>query len=63
MLIFGGMLNTLQNDEPLEPLLSALARGFELGLQAPCVIAYRLEEGWDRPLADWQRQLVLPQAA
>ena len=62
MLIFGGMLNSLQNDEPLEPLLSALARGFELGLQAPCVIAYRLEDGWDRPLADWQRQLGLPQA-
>lgn len=63
MLIFGGMLNSLQNDDPLEPLLSALARGFELGLQAPCVIAYRLEEGWDRPLTDWQRQLGLPLAA
>ena len=63
MLIFGGMLKCLQNDEPLEPLLSALARGFELGLKAPCVIAHRLEDGWDRPLADWQRQLGLPLAA
>lgn len=60
MLIFGGMLKTLQDDEPLEPLLSALARGFELGLRAPCVIARRLEDGWDRPLADWQRELGLP---
>jgi ubiquinone biosynthesis protein Coq4 len=63
MLIFGGLLNSLQKDEPLEPLLSALARGFELGLTAPCVIAYRLEDGWDRPLADWQLELGLPLAA
>jgi ubiquinone biosynthesis protein COQ4 len=60
MLIFGGMLKTLQDDEPLEPLLSALARGFELGLRSPCVIARRLEDGWERPLADWQRELGLP---
>lgn len=59
LLIFGGMLSALQNDEPLEPLLSALARGFELGLKAECVIAQKLEEGWDRPLADWQRELRL----
>jgi ubiquinone biosynthesis protein Coq4 len=60
MLIFGGMLKTLQEDEPLEPLLTALARGFELGLRSPCVIARRLEEDWGRPLADWQRELGLP---
>jgi ubiquinone biosynthesis protein COQ4 len=53
------MLSALQNDEPLEPLLSALAQGFELGLKAECVIAQKLEEGWERPLADWQRQLRL----
>jgi ubiquinone biosynthesis protein COQ4 len=63
MLIFGGLLATLQNDEPLEPLLKALTRGFELGLKAPCVIAYKLEEGWNRPLADWQRELALPVSA
>ena len=43
-------------------MATALARGFGLGLQAPCVIAYRLEDGWDRPLADWQRELGLPVA-
>jgi ubiquinone biosynthesis protein COQ4 len=63
MLIFGGMLKTLQDDEPLEPLLSALVRGFELGLRTPCLIARRLEDGWDRPLADWQRELGLPLTA
>lgn len=60
MLIFGGLLRTLQDDEPLEPLLRALARGFALGLEADLVIAAKLEEGWERPLAEWRRQLNLP---
>jgi ubiquinone biosynthesis protein COQ4 len=60
MLIFGGMLTALQNDEPLAPLLHALARGFEMGLAARCVIAEKLEEGWQRPLAEWRQQLDLP---
>ena len=62
MLIFGGMLSTLQNDEPLEPLLHALARGFELGLRAKCVIGQKLEEGWDRPLLQWRQELDLTSA-
>ncbi|MEO1001579.1 MAG: Coq4 family protein [Cyanobacteria bacterium J06638_7] len=60
MLIFGGILKALQEDEPLEPLLRSLARGFELGLRSPCLIAQKLEEGWQRPLSDWQDQLGLP---
>ncbi len=32
------------------------SRGFDLGLQDDGVVAQKLEEGWDRPLADWQRQ-------
>ena len=60
MLIFGGMLSALQNDEPLEPLLRALARGFEMGLSAQCMIAQKLEQGWERPLRDWRQQLGLP---
>lgn len=60
MLIFGGLLVALQQDEPLEPLLSALSRGFEMGLRADCVIAHKLEEGWDRPLRAWQQELGLP---
>jgi len=62
MLIFGGLLSTLQNDEPLEPVLHALARGFEMGLRAKCVIAQKLEEGWDRPLLQWRQELDLPLA-
>ncbi|MCP9850879.1 Coq4 family protein [Cyanobium sp. Morenito 9A2] len=62
LLIFGGLLSDLQEDEPLEPLLRALARGFELGLAARCLISVKLEEGWERPLADWRKELGLPQA-
>ena len=60
MLIFGGMLSALQNDESLAPMLRALARGFQLGLEADLVIARKLEEGWDRPLKDWRQELKLP---
>ena len=60
MLIFGGMLSALQNDESLAPMLRALARGFQLGLEAELVIARKLEEGWDRPLKDWRQELKLP---
>lgn len=59
MLIFGGMLSTLQNDKPLEPLLHALSRGFELGLAAKCVISYKLEDNWERPLSEWRQELKL----
>jgi len=59
MLIFGGMLAALQNDEPLAPMLRALARGFQLGLDAELVIARKLEEGWDRPLQEWRQELKL----
>ena len=60
MLIFGGMLAALQNDEPLAPMLRALARGFQLGLDADLVIARKLEDGWDKPLQQWREELHLP---
>jgi ubiquinone biosynthesis protein Coq4 len=61
MLIFGGMLKVLQDDQPLEPLLQALSRGFQLGMAARCVISYKLEDGWERPLSEWRRELQLPE--
>ena len=61
MLIFGGMLTALQNDEPLAPMLRALAKGFQMGLDAELVISRKLEEGWDRPLNEWRSELRLPE--
>lgn len=52
MLIFGSMLSSLKNDEPLEPLLRALAHGYQMGLDAELVVSRKLEEDWDRPLKD-----------
>ncbi len=60
MLIFGGMLNSLQNGESLEPMLKALARGFQMGLEAELVIARKLEDNWERPLLEWKQELKLP---
>ena len=60
MLIFGSMLSSLQNDDPLEPLLRALAHGFQMGLDAELVVSRKLEEGWERPLNDWRKELKLP---
>ncbi len=60
LLIFGSMLSTLQDDESMEPLLRALSKGFQIGLDADLVIAQKLEEGWDRPISDWRRHLNLP---
>ena len=62
LLIFGGMLKTLQEDEPLEELLHAISRGFEMGLKAECVVAYKLEEAWHKPLSEWRAELKLPQS-
>ena len=38
--VIGGLLGTLQD---YEPLLRALARGFEMGLAARCLISAKLE--------------------
>lgn len=62
MLIFGGLLSALQNNESLAPLLRALAHGFQMGLDADLVIARKLEDGWERPLQEWRRDLKLPSA-
>ena len=57
LLLAGSLLRALQNDEPLEPLLSAISRGFEMGLNADLVIAYKLEDQWELPLDDWRKTL------
>ena len=55
-----GMLSSLQNGESLEPMLKALARGFQMGLEAELVIARKLEDNWERPLLEWRQELRLP---
>ena len=60
MLIFGGLLKTLQDDEPIAPLLQALSNGFAMGLSAgSLVIAQHFEDHWERPLSTWRDALGL----
>jgi ubiquinone biosynthesis protein Coq4 len=59
-LIFGGLLKRLKTDEPLAPLLHALARGFEVGLSARVVLSFKLEDGWEQPLGEWRQVIGLP---
>jgi len=47
-------------NESLLNFREALSRGFEMGLKARCLIAQKLEDGWDRPLAEWRQALDLP---
>ncbi|MDP6203198.1 MAG: hypothetical protein QGG12_03235 [Prochlorococcaceae cyanobacterium ETNP18_MAG_14] len=46
---------------PLGPPLQALARGFQLGIEADLVVAYKLEEGREQPLVQWREELKLHQ--
>ena len=62
LLMFGVMLQALKEDEPLEEWLHAISRGFEMGLKAECVVAYKLEDAWERPLSEWRAELKLPQS-
>ena len=57
LLISGSLRRALQNDEPLEPLLLAISRGFEMGLNADLVIAYKLEEQWGVSVEEWRKTL------
>lgn len=63
LLIAGSLLRALQNDEPLEPLLTALSRGFELGLNADLVIAYKLEDQWELSVEEWRDTLGITEHA
>jgi len=59
LLISGSLLRALQKDEPLEPLLTALSEGIEMGLGADLVIAYKLEDRWELPIEVWRQELGL----
>lgn len=50
---------TLLQPEALAPLLSAIARGWQMGKTARPLIAQKWEEGWDKPLDQWRAELNL----
>lgn len=48
---------TLKAPEMLPQLLEAIARGFQMGKTAKPLFAQKWEEGWEKPLTQWQAEL------
>jgi len=49
--------STLQEPETLPTLLEAIAQGFQMGKTAKSLFAQKWEEGWEKPLIQWQTEL------
>jgi ubiquinone biosynthesis protein COQ4 len=48
---------TLMTPEMLPQLLAAIAQGFQMGKTARSLFAQKWEEGWEKPLSQWQMEL------
>jgi ubiquinone biosynthesis protein Coq4 len=48
---------TLREPETLPQLLEAIAQGFQMGKTAKSLFAQKWEEGWEKPLIQWQVEL------
>lgn len=48
---------TLKEPEMLPKLLDAIAKGFQIGKSAKSLFAQKWEEGWKKPLSQWQTEL------
>lgn len=65
MLVANSLMSmTLLVPEELPKLLEAIAQGFQMGKAAKSLFAQRWEEGWEKPLTQWQAELnILPMPA
>jgi ubiquinone biosynthesis protein COQ4 len=60
MLVGNGLMAmTLREPEHLPQLIEAIAQGLEMGKTAKSLFAQRWEEGWEKPLKQWQAELSL----
>jgi ubiquinone biosynthesis protein COQ4 len=58
MLVANSLISsTLFAPEELPDLLDAIARGMQMGKTAQSLFAQKWEEGWEKPLAQWQAEL------
>jgi ubiquinone biosynthesis protein COQ4 len=62
MLIANALVSsTLLAPNEVPKLIQAIARGLEMGRVAKSLFAQKWEEGWDKPLSEWQAELkILP---
>jgi ubiquinone biosynthesis protein Coq4 len=49
--------STLKEPEMLPKLLEAIAQGFQMGKTAKPLFSQKWEEGWEKPLTQWQAEL------
>lgn len=54
-----GLLRIVLNPKDLPLTLHQIAKGFAMGYAADSLLAYRFEEDWARPLAEWRKELGL----
>jgi ubiquinone biosynthesis protein Coq4 len=47
----------LKEPELLPQLLAAIVQGFQMGQTAKLLFAQKWEEGWEKPLTQWQSEL------
>ncbi|MDX2214966.1 MAG: Coq4 family protein [Oculatellaceae cyanobacterium bins.114] len=60
MLVANSLISTtLKEPEMLPQLLAAIAQGFQMGKAAKPLFAQKWEEGWEKPLAQWQAELTI----
>ena len=60
----GGVIRFLMKDpEHLTNVLAGISIGYRLGNTAKPFLAQKWEEGWERPLEDWRRELNVDPAA
>lgn len=58
MLVATSLISTtLREPETLPKLLEAIAQGFQMGKTAKSLFSQKWEEGWEKPLTQWQAQL------
>ena len=60
MLVANSLISTtLKEPELLPHLLEAIAQGFQMGKAAKPLFAQKWEDGWEKPLSQWQAELNL----
>lgn len=57
MLIAAITLNMIKMNSDLNPLVHIIQQGYDLGYQAKPFLAQKWEEAWEKPLADWRKEL------
>ncbi len=56
-LMMSAIVTTIADTTELSRIMAAIHQGWEMGQQAQPLLAQKWEEQWEKPLAQWQREL------